>query len=189
MGLCLGAQINKQDISKPRRRQQVPEASSPSTECPCRELRVLSPPGARSPSWWVIPAGMQLESGPSPLQQTSRTPGSLLCPQSPGQLCQCDPHGAGQSGRALGSGALRRLVPSSGRREQHPHFFRAQRRLENVLLKHSCLKGNQKGHAVQPKCSTPALLRAWPTKPGGDRLSKAGAGLKPTRKVQLAEHS
>lgn len=37
-----------------------------------------------------------------------------------------------------------------------------------------------------------ARLPCWgpgPQSRGGDRLSKAGAGLKPTRKVQLAEHS
>lgn len=88
MGLCLGAQINKQDISKPQ--QETAGSGGLLTE---RRVSLQGaegpvPTGSQGtepvcdPSWNA--AGMQLECSPSPLQQTSRTPGSLRCPQCPG---------------------------------------------------------------------------------------------------------
>lgn len=154
MGLCLGAQINKQDISKP----QEETAGSRGLLTKHR----VSLQGAEGP----VPTGSQvteLVGDPSwgaarinPLSCAAEQQEPPVSPQCPSSATAAVTHRA--RGRA---GALRELsqaAPELRGREQHPLFFRAQRCLENVLLKHSCSKGNRKGRAVQPKCSRPALL-------------------------------
>lgn len=117
MGLCLGAQINKQDISKPQQETAGSRGLLTEHRVSLQGAEGPAPTGSR----WVTPAGMQLECSPSPLQQTSRTPRSLLCPQSPGQLCQCNPEREGsefrsspQAGPELrGKGTASTLLQSS----------------------------------------------------------------------------
>lgn len=86
------------------RHLQSPAGDSRFQRPPQRAQRVLSPPGARSPDQWVIPAGMELDAAPLLCSRPAGAQGASCCPQCPGQLCQSRCHPRGRAGQSPGEG-------------------------------------------------------------------------------------